>query len=191
MRSQPETFPGEKKKGPPDSFCRDATMTQLISEDVVRAQVSEDRPREFQRYLLLFGYDPDRTVLRVYRGRAWDQTSEDKCIDALAADLETDQFLVAGRTYDPVCGFLLNRTETRSGLRREDYLGYLFTPWNDGGRPTHELLPLDFTPRGLSYPDAWRGLFGDTVFIVMMHVKDLRASLILQDELRRAAQGST
>ncbi len=87
-------------------------MTQLISEDVVRAQVSDGRPREFQRYLRLFGYDPDRTVLRVYRGRAWDQVSEDKCIEALARDLATDQFLVAGLTYDPVCEFLLNRTET-------------------------------------------------------------------------------
>jgi hypothetical protein len=149
---------------------------QLVqtAQDVIRLEVPENRTEEIQRYLRLFGYKPERTILQVhiagYFGKGRRTPKQVSQTERSASRYGGRTFVVVGRTHDP--DFLRNLIAPKK--RQEDsnpgYVGYLFKKKDQGGKAPHELLPLDFVPSELSYPSDWKDMFATRGYLVTMHV---------------------
>ncbi len=50
------------------------------------------------------------------------------------------------------------------------YVGYLWKNKDPENRAPHEVIPLDFTPIHIQYPDDWKGMFATKGFMFAMHV---------------------
>ena len=50
------------------------------------------------------------------------------------------------------------------------YIGYLWKDKDLDNKSPHELIPLDFTPIHLPYPDDWKKMFATKAFLIAMHV---------------------
>jgi hypothetical protein len=50
------------------------------------------------------------------------------------------------------------------------YVGYLWKNKDPENRAPHEVIPLDFTPIYLSYPQDWKDMFATKGFMLAMHV---------------------
>jgi hypothetical protein len=142
-------------------------------QEVVGEQVPENRREEIERYLKLFGYKPERTILQVHEAGSFGRGAPSKIQAArragAAARYRGSTFAVVGRTHDPsIVGRLVPPRRGDGG--NPGYVGYLFAPKDERGRPPHELLPLDFVPNGMAYPRDWRDLFHTPGYLITMHV---------------------
>ena len=143
--------------------------SSLVAEDVVRTSVAPDRRDEIRRYLSLFGYNPEDSVLEVYLAHAAAESGKD-------GEASSSNFVILGRTYDPVLGFdLIHPQKARPGVSR-GYLGCLSTHLDENEKPPHEVLPLDFTPRELAYPEEWRSLYPPVELLVGMQIPEEASS---------------
>lgn len=153
-----------------------ATATVQAAEQLVEREVPTDRQDEIRRYLELFGYKPGRTILQAHvagsMGRRATTLPEMKRRASADTRYKGRTFTVLGRTHDPSIRDRLIPPRPRSGvMKNEGYLGYLFMPKDEGLKPPHELLPLDFTPASLQYPGEWKAAFGSAEgVLIAMHV---------------------
>jgi len=134
--------------------------------------VPENRRNEIREYLELFGYNPNTSILQAHipgkfgRGRS----SESR---ALAQEAAKERyggttFVVVGRTHDPHIKKIIQPPVSNVG---ESYIGYLHKGADPEGRAPHELVPLDFTPTGIDYPESWRKKMpGGSGWLITMHV---------------------
>lgn len=165
MASSSRTIPRPGTKGSPQS--------QLTARSVVDQQVPSGRREEIERYLRLFGYKPERTILQVHvagtLGRRAPQPIESQKRRSVATRYGGNTFTVVGRSHDPsLVGRLVPPRKTEGA--NPGYLGYLFAAKDQGGRPPHELLPLDFVPNGMVYPGEWKTLYRTPGYLITMHV---------------------
>jgi hypothetical protein len=145
-----------------------------MAQDVVRWQVPSYRRAEFLNYFSLFGYDPDSSVLQVHLASTFGRgdlapagTVKRRTREHLNGRMT---FTVLGRTHDPTIAWRLITPKTVVGGLNSGYLGYLFKKKDEGTKPPHEILPLDFTPSGLIYPIDWSLMFNTRGFLITMHV---------------------
>lgn len=144
------------------------------AQDAIRLEVPENRTEEILRYLRLFGYKPNSTILQVhiagYFGRGRTTPKQVSQRERAASRYGGRTFVVVGRTHDP--NFLRNLIAPKK--RQEDsnpgYVGYLFKKKDQDGKAPHELLPLDFVPSELSYPPDWKDMLATRGYLVTMHV---------------------
>lgn len=139
---------------------------------VVGEQVPANRRAEIERYLGLFGYKPERTILQVHEAGSFGRGSPGRPQPAkrggAAARNKGRTFTVVGRTHDP--SFLRHLAPPKKGDGNPGYQGYLFAGKDEGGLAPHDVLPLDFVPNGMVYPGDWRSLFGTPGYLITMHV---------------------
>jgi hypothetical protein len=144
-------------------------------DQVIRLEVPENRKQEIERYLKLFGYKPDRTILQVHiagyfgigKRRTPKQISQQ---EKATARYGGRTFVVVGRTHDP--DFLKKLILPRKNVAEANpgYAGYLFKKKDKDEKSPHELLPLDFVPTELNYPRDWKDMFGTRGYLITMHV---------------------
>jgi hypothetical protein len=146
---------------------------------VVESEVPAGRRREIERYLELFGYRPERTILQAHEagsfGRGAQSGMELARRMTAAARYRGHTFTVVGRTHDTSLTERLVRPRKTRGAN-PGYMGYLFVGKDEGGKPPHELLPLDFVPNGMVYPADWKSLFRSKGLLITMHVPSTFAS---------------
>jgi hypothetical protein len=171
-----------------NAMSSSSTKRRLISsrmeskaspEQAVREQVTTDRPQEIEQYLRLFGYKPERTILQVHIACSFGHGAPGRIQvvrrTEAAARYQGHTFTVVGRIHDPaLIEHLVQPRKTHD--RNPGYMGYLFVGKDEGGRPPHELLPLDFIPNGMVYPGDWKSLFNTKGYLVTMHVPSAFAS---------------
>lgn len=79
-------------------------------------------------------------------------------------------FVIVGKTHDPsIMESVLKPRKSRDSAN-PGYIGYLWRGKNPEGKAPHELLPIDFTPAQLHYPEDWKNMFATKGFLVGMHV---------------------
>jgi hypothetical protein len=155
---------------------RRPAASQVIQtvEDLVRTQVPSNRREEIERYLRLFGYNPDHSILQVHvagyfgRGRIAPKERENR--EQTAARYKGRTFTVVGTSHDPNLAARLVAPKKKTEESSPGYLGYLFKPRNKNDLAPHELLPLDFTPSSLNYPSDWKAMYGTRGYLIAMHV---------------------
>lgn len=160
-----------KKKG---SFAQPELAFQAASKSIA-SEVPSDRSEEIKRYLQLFGYKPQTTILQVHiagffrkKSKPTDLAKAKKM--AYAKRYGGTTFVIVGRTHDPSIMNLVIRPK-RVADASPGYVGYLWKAKNIESKAPHELIPLDFTPSAMHYPEEWKLRFGATKgFMVAMHV---------------------
>lgn len=161
---------------------------------VIESEVPRNRREEIRRYLALFGYNPDRSILQVhlagsFGGRAIKRPKEIASRERAAARYQGRTFVVLGRTHDP--GILQKLIPPRRRRRPEEtnegYLGYLWRDATEGQKTPEEFIPLDFVPASLQYPRDWKEFFGAPGYLITMHVPSnfARHKNELNNRLRR------
>ena len=162
-------------------------------KSIIESEVPRNRHEEVRRYLELFGYNPDRSILQVHVAGSFGGRATPKEIasrERAATRYQGRTFLVLGRTHDPA---ILQRLIPPRRRRRPDeganegYLGYLRKEANEGQKGPDEFIPLDFVPASLRYPRDWKELFGTLGYLITMHVpsKFARYKNELNNRLRR------
>lgn len=153
---------------------RDIFSKPITAQEVVEQQVSENRREEIKEYLKLFGYKPERTILQVHvagtfghRTRVPAQMEKKAAAEARYGG---PTFTVVGRTHDP--NFVRSLIPPKKSREEPNpgYLGYLFKEKDKDEKPPDELLPLDFVPADLSYPQDWKQIFATKGYLIAMHV---------------------
>ncbi|MDH2902198.1 MAG: hypothetical protein PXY39_14625 [archaeon] len=144
------------------------------TEDVMRLQVPRKPVEEIERYLRLFGYKPERSILQVhtagYFGKSRLTPKEVSQREKTSARHDGRTFVVVGRTHDPTFPSKLIPRRKASKDQNPGYIGYLFKGKDEDQKPPHELLPLDFVPGELTYPKDWKDMFGTRGYLITMHV---------------------
>lgn len=157
----------KKRKGPAAS-----AITEV--ERVVSSQVPPNRQHEILEYLKLFGYKPDRTIIQVHvagffnKKRTTGREAEKR--QASAKRYGGTTFVIVGRTHDPAIMDLVAKPKKKPGQASPGYVGYLWKNKDSENRAPHEVIPLDFTPIHLSYPQDWKDMFATKGFMLAMHV---------------------
>lgn len=144
--------------------------------DLVSLQIDPHQRRiEFQKYLELFGYKPENTIIQVHIAGFFNKRQP----NSREAERRTESakryggttFIVVGRTHDPsIVDNLIQPKKQDPYQRSPGYIGYLWKNKDRQNRPPHEILPLDFTPMHISYPDEWKNLFATKGFMIALHV---------------------
>ena len=148
--------------------------TSSDAQRLVEDQVTSNRRIEILEYLKLFGYKPDRTILQVHitgffnRQRANAKAIEQREISTKRYGGRT--FVVVGRTHDPSIMNLVAKPKKKTEATSAGYVGYLWRNKDPGKKAPHELLPLDFTPSHIHYPEEWKNMFATKGFMVALHV---------------------
>ncbi len=158
---------GEKKKGR-------ARAASPVAEQVISAQVAPDRRQEILEYLKLFGYKPERTILQVhipgfFNKRRFDKRESEKR-QAATKRYGGTTFVIVGRTHDPAILEQVIKPRKKADAASPGYIGYLWKNKDPQHRAPHEVLPLDFTPAHVPYPDDWKNMFATKGFVIAMHV---------------------
>jgi hypothetical protein len=151
-------------------------MVSTISEAerIVADQVTPNRQTEIVEYLKLFGYKPDKTILQVHiagffnKRRANAKAVEQRKTSARRYGGTT--FVVVGRTHDPSIMYLVVKQKSKREATSPGYIGYLWKNKNPQNRAPHEVVPLDFTPTHVPYPEDWKNMFATKGFMVALHV---------------------
>ena len=170
---------------------RSSALLSQEKRELVSRQVPQSRREEILRYLELFGYKPERSILQVHIAGYIGTSSKPREVQArerAAARYGGRTFTILGRTHDPS---IMDRViKPRKQDANPGYVGYLFKSKDQGERSPDELLPLDFVPTGLVYPGEWRDLFATKGFLVAMHVPSSFAAKKneLSRRVRRAAK---
>jgi hypothetical protein len=159
---------------------------QTRAKYAVASQVPAGRRQEILRYLELFGYKPDSTIVQVHVAGFFNKKGSGRNSAKRAAAAKRyggTTFVVVGRTHDPAILERLikprNSKEVNPG-----YMGYLWMNKDPEKRPPHELIPLDFVPTQFHYPDDWKVMFATKGMLVAMHVPSSFAAK--KGELTRA-----
>jgi hypothetical protein len=156
-----------KRKGQTASTIAEA-------ERMVSDQVTPNRREEILEYLKLFGYKPDRTILQVHiagffnKRRVGARAVEKRQANAKRYGGTT--FVVVGRTHDPSVMDLVVKPRKKPEQTNPGYVGYLWKNKDPQNRPPHEILPLDFTPTHVPYPQDWKNMFATKGFMIALHV---------------------
>jgi hypothetical protein len=159
----------DRKKG------KGTTASTIIeAERVVSDQVPPHRREEMLEYLKLFGYKPDRTILQVHiagffnKQHARSRPAEKR--QAAAKRYGGGTFVVVGRTHDPSIMDLVIKPRKKLEQASPGYVGYLWKNRDPQNRPPHEVVPLDFTPMHVPYPQDWKNMFATKGFMIALHV---------------------
>lgn len=153
---------------------RKVQATSAMAECIVADQVPPNRRKEMLDYLNLFGYNPDQTILQVhipgfFNERRMGQRGFEKK-QAAAKRYGGTTFVVVGRTHDPAIMDQVVKPKKKREETNLVYVGYLRKNKDQGGRPPHEVVPIDFTPSHVSYPQDWKNMFATKGFMIAMHV---------------------
>lgn len=153
---------------------RRAQAATAMAERIVAGQVPPERREEMREYLKLFGYNPDRSVLQVHipgffnKRRGSSRISEKR--QATTKRYGGTTFVIVGRTHDPAIMDLVIKPRRKPEEASPGYVGYLWKNKDPQGRAPHEVVPLDFTPMHIPYPQDWKNMFATKGFRVAMHV---------------------
>lgn len=149
-----------------------STITE--AERIVSGQVPANRREEMLEYLKLFGYKPDRTILQVHiPGFFKKRQIPPRAVEmrkAAARRYGGTTFAIVGRTHDPSIMDLVIKPRKKPEETSPGYVGYLWKNKDPQNRPPHEVLPLDFTPTHVPYPQDWRSMFATEGFMIALHV---------------------
>jgi hypothetical protein len=158
---------GKKRKG-------QAALTLMEAERIVADEVPTNRREQIRDYLRLFGYKPDRTILQVhvagfFNKRRTASRAPDKRA-AAARRYGGTTFVVVGRTHDPSIMALVSKPRKKLEETSPGYVGYLWKNRDQQQRSPHEVIPLDFTPIHVPYPQDWKNMFATKGFMIALHV---------------------
>jgi hypothetical protein len=149
-----------------------STITE--AERIVAAQVTSNRQAEILEYLKLFGYKPDKTILQVHiagffnKRRVSTKAVEQRETSARRYGGRT--FVVVGRTHDPSIMDLVLKPKSKRETTSPGYVGYLWKNKDPQNKAPHEVVPLDFTPTHVPYPEDWKNMFATKGFMLALHV---------------------
>jgi hypothetical protein len=143
----------------------------------VASEVPPNRREEILEYLRLFGYKPETTILQVHissffhrKVRGHGDLRQAAKRAALNKRYGGTTFVIVGRSHDPSIMHVVLKPRKESQAN-PGYVGYLWRGRNRDYKAPHEILPLDFTPSALHYPNEWKLRFGATKgFMIAMHV---------------------
>jgi hypothetical protein len=151
------------------------TASQIGTANNIVNEVPENRRQEIYEFMSLFGYKPDRTILQVhitgfFKKRTYSQSQIEQHKAAIKRYGGTT-FVVIGRTHDPSIMDFVTRPKQNSPYDRSPgYVGYLWKNKDRQGRAPHEVVPLDFIPVHLPYPEDWKNRFATKGFMIALHV---------------------
>ena len=152
-----------------------SSISDISKQQIVSIQVPSNRRNEIEQFLKLFGYNSEKTILQVhligfFRKKNLNQREIEQKSKSVKRYGGTS-FIVVGRTYDPVIIQNVIRPKSKDPLESSPgYIGYLWKDKNPHNKPPHELIPLDFIPIHLPYPDDWKKMFATKGFLIAMHV---------------------
>ena len=152
-----------------------SSISDISKQQIVSIQVPPNRRNEIEQFLKLFGYNSEKTILQVhligfFRKKNLNQREIEQKSNSVKRYGGTS-FIVVGRTYDPAIIENVIRPKSKDPLESSPgYIGYLWKDKNPHNKPPHELIPLDFTPVHLPYPDDWKKMFATKGFLIAMHV---------------------
>ena len=138
-----------------------SSISDVSKQQLVSIQIPPNRRQEILEYLKLFGYKPEKTILQVhiigfFNKRRLNQRELEQKTKAVKRYGGTS-FLVVGRTYDPSIIDKAIKPKSKDPLKSSPgYVGYLWKNKDLDNKSPHELIPLDFTPIHLPYPDDWK-----------------------------------
>jgi hypothetical protein len=152
-----------------------SSISDISKQQIVSIQVPPNRRNEIEQFLKLFGYNSEKTILQVhligfFRKKNLNQREVEQKSKSVKRYGGTS-FIVVGRTYNPAIIENVIRPKSKDPLESSPgYIGYLWKDKNPHNKPPHELIPLDFTPVHLPYPDDWKKMFATKGFLIAMHV---------------------
>lgn len=152
-----------------------SSISDTSKQQIVSIQVPPNRRNEIEQFLKLFGYNSEKTILQVhligfFRKKNLNQREIEQKSKSVKRYGGTS-FIVVGRTYDPAIIENVIRPKSKDPLESSPgYIGYLWKDKNPQNKPPHELIPLDFIPVHLPYPDDWKNMFATKGFLIAMHV---------------------
>ena len=152
-----------------------SSISDTSKQQIVSIQVPPNRRNEIEQFLKLFGYNSEKTILQVhligfFRKKNLNQREIEQKSKSVKRYGGTS-FIVVGRTYDPAIIENVIRPKSKDPLESSPgYIGYLWKDKNPQNKPPHELIPRDFTPVHLPYPDDWKKMFATKGFLIAMHV---------------------
>lgn len=149
--------------------------TESIDTTTDTFSVPSNRREEIKEYLQLFGYKPDSTALQFYipgkfggkKGFSGRTDYREKAKERYGGTT----FVIVGKTHHPSIPSIL--TPPAGEKHGSGYVGYLSSASSSDKeriRHPHEVIPLDFTPDDLPYPDPWKKQFNSSAYLVAMHV---------------------
>jgi hypothetical protein len=151
-----------------------SSTTIAEAEHTVADQVSSNRREEILEYLKLFGYKPDRTILQAHivgffnKRRTNARSVEQR--EAASRRYGGTTFVVVGRTHDPSIMDLVIKPKKKREETSPGYIGYLWKSKDPQKKAPHEVIPLDFTPVHVPYPEDWKNIFATKGFMIALHV---------------------
>lgn len=152
-----------------------SSISDTSKQQIVSIQVPPNRRNEIEQFLKLFGYNSEKTILQVhligfFRKKNLNQREIEQKSKSVKRYGGTS-FIVVGRTYDPAIIENVIRPKSKDPLESSPgYIGYLWKDKNPQNKPPHELIPLDFIPVHLPYPDDWKNMCATKGFLIAMHV---------------------
>ena len=152
-----------------------SSISDISKQQIVSIQVPPNRRNEIEQFLKFFGYNSEKTILQVhligfFRKKNLNQREIEQKSKSVKRYGGTS-FIVVGRTYNPAIIENVIRPKSKDPLESSPgYIGYLWKDKNPQNKPPHELIPLDFTPVHLPYPDDWKKMFATKGFFIAMHV---------------------
>ena len=152
-----------------------SSISDTSKQQIVSIQVPPNRRNEIEQFLKLFGYNSEKTILQVhligfFRKKNLNQREIEQKSKSVKRYGGTS-FIVVGRTYNPAIIENVIRPKSKDPLESSPgYIGYLWKDKNPQNKPPHELIPLDFIPVHLPYPDDWKKMFATKGFLIAMHV---------------------
>ena len=152
-----------------------SSITNISKQRIVSLQVPSNRRNEIEQFLKLFGYNSEKTILQVhligfFRKKNLNQREIEQKSKSIKRYGGTS-FIIVGRTYDPAVIENVIKPKSKDPFESSPgYIGYLWKDKNPQNKPPHELIPLDFIPVHLPYPDDWKKMFATKGFLIAMHV---------------------
>jgi Short C-terminal domain len=146
------------------------------AESIISSQVFGKRRTEIYEYLKLFGYKPDKTIIQVhitgfFRKKGQASPKERERYTAAVKKYGGTSFVIVGRTHDPSITESVVKPKKKNPLDTSPgYVGYLWKNKDPQKRDPHQIIPLDFTPIHLPYPQDWKNLFATKGFMLALHV---------------------
>ena len=145
------------------------------AERIVSDQVPSNRRQEILEYLKLFGYKPDRTIIQVHIAGFFNKKRISTGREAEKRQATNKRyggttFVIVGRTHDPSIMNLVSKPKKKPDQTNPGYIGYLWKNKDPNNRSPHEIVPLDFTPTHIPYPDDWKTMFATKGFMLALHV---------------------
>ena len=152
-----------------------SSISNISKQRIVSLQVPSNRRNEIEQFLKLFGYNSEKTILQVhligfFRKKNLNQREIEQKSKSVKRYGGTS-FVVVGRTYDPTIIENVIKPKSKDPFESSPgYIGYLWKKKNRENKLPHELIPLDFIPVHLPYPDDWKKMFATKGFLIAMHV---------------------